>query len=405
MPLDRTADYTIQGFIYQFNKTLLEVLNDNEDSIITVEGIIEDIEVITPQVTKAIQCKYHEANEKFTLSAVYKPLLQMMEHYYDNGEDNIEYKLYAHFPSETCGEIFEITEEHILKIFKSTDQKYLKLIRKLSGKIDIEKFLNKFTLEFGLSLSDLIEEVKKGLKDNELPLDSIDELFYPNAVQMIADLSIIHDAEKRKINKATLIDSLLKIRKTAVTRWTRALKSLDVILKTKRKQIQTNLSKNSRLRYFLVSESSIENFDEEIVTFIADYLNKYHFKEVHDRTPVFYFDCTETAFHQLRVRLHKKGIRFNDGLVTDTFFDKRLFTSDPVRTKIAKTLYLEYSLKIARLDNKVLEIINEHKCDDFFVLDRDIPNCLDLQDINLEHLDLSDIRQIKYVLGMSDTYE
>lgn len=33
--LSRSADYTIQGFIYQFNKTLLEIFNDEEDVIIS----------------------------------------------------------------------------------------------------------------------------------------------------------------------------------------------------------------------------------------------------------------------------------------------------------------------------------------------------------------------------------
>jgi hypothetical protein len=36
--MSRSADYTIQGFLYQFNKTLLEILKAQADSIITVEG-------------------------------------------------------------------------------------------------------------------------------------------------------------------------------------------------------------------------------------------------------------------------------------------------------------------------------------------------------------------------------
>ncbi|MGF6949005.1 hypothetical protein QF028_001510 [Neobacillus sp. B4I6] len=36
----RSADYTIQGFIYQFNKTLLAILEDKEESEISIEGVI-----------------------------------------------------------------------------------------------------------------------------------------------------------------------------------------------------------------------------------------------------------------------------------------------------------------------------------------------------------------------------
>ncbi|MCT7009442.1 hypothetical protein M1749_24160, partial [Salmonella enterica subsp. enterica serovar Oranienburg] len=69
----RTADYTIQGFLYQFNKTLLEILRAAGDSVVTVEGIVEDIDIVAGDVTTAIQCKYHESNDVFTLSSIYKP--------------------------------------------------------------------------------------------------------------------------------------------------------------------------------------------------------------------------------------------------------------------------------------------------------------------------------------------
>lgn len=82
--MSRTADYTIQGFLYQFNKTALEILSAQDDDKITVEGIIEDIEVATSTTLKAIQCKYHEASASFTASAVYKPLLQMLKYFSDN---------------------------------------------------------------------------------------------------------------------------------------------------------------------------------------------------------------------------------------------------------------------------------------------------------------------------------
>ena len=75
--MTRSADYTIQGFLYQFNKTLLEILKEADDSQITIEGIIEDIDIENCTGITAIQCKYHEG-QKFSLSKVHKPLLQMM---------------------------------------------------------------------------------------------------------------------------------------------------------------------------------------------------------------------------------------------------------------------------------------------------------------------------------------
>src|SRR5471032_1729235 len=61
--MSRSADYTIQGFLYQFNQTLSELLKATDDAVITIEGIVEDIEVATFAGTKAIQCKYHETQK------------------------------------------------------------------------------------------------------------------------------------------------------------------------------------------------------------------------------------------------------------------------------------------------------------------------------------------------------
>ena len=101
--MSRTADYTIQGFLYQFNKTALEVLKAQDDDTIIVEGIVEDIEIASLGSLTAIQCKYHEASTSFTASAIYKPLLQMLKHFSDNQTANIRYVLFAHFP--TIGKI------------------------------------------------------------------------------------------------------------------------------------------------------------------------------------------------------------------------------------------------------------------------------------------------------------
>ncbi|ACX68483.1 MULTISPECIES: hypothetical protein [Paenibacillus] len=402
--LSRSADYTIQGFIYQFNKTLLEILNDEDDSLISIEGIIEDIEIATALTTRAIQCKYHEEQEKFTLGNVYKPILQMMEHYFDNIDKDIEYKLYAHFPNESEGSNFEINEEHIKTILQSRDQRFQRIINKINGNVDIPGFLKRFTLEFGASLQVIIERITMSLERNGLPRDDIDTLFYPNAIQMIADLSILHEAQQRIIKKSSMLEDLQQIRKTAITRWTRSLRTLDRILTFRRKQLKTNLDKNSRLRYLFLSQQSINNFNDEIVNFISDFVNKYHFKEVHDKTPLICIDCSQEVFKEIRVRLHKKNIRYNDGLVTDEYFDKNKFLTGPVRSKIGKQFYSEFQVRLLRYDENEIGILNQIKSDDFFLFTDTVPD-LDFQDVNVEHINLNEINQIKFVMGMVDTYE
>lgn len=317
--MTRSADYTILGFIYQFNKTLLAILEDTEESEISIEGVIEDIEVKSVLSTKAIQCKYHETKEKFTLSSIYKPILQMMDYFHQNQGSNIEYRLFAHFPNEEIGATKVLVITEIEEIFKSKDKGLKKLIEKLQGKVNINEFCKRFVLEFGPSLDELMVVVQNALVSNGMPENDIDTLIYPNSIQMIAELSTIHDPLLRKITKDKLLKDLIKIKKTAISRWTIELKTIDKILKTRKKQLKENLSKNSRLRYFIISEGSIDNFNEVIVTFISEYLDKFHFKEVHDKTPIFCLECPKDMYYSIIHRLHKKKIKINDGLVAGNF--------------------------------------------------------------------------------------
>lgn len=403
--MTRSADYTIQGFIYQFNKTLLEILEATEDSEIAIEGIIEDIEVKSSLKTKAIQCKYHESKEKFTLSCIYKPVLQMMDHYYENQESNIEYRLFAYFPNEELGTTKILEEEEILEIFKSTDKSLKKYIDKLNGSVDINEFRKRFILEFGPPMDELVNTVQKSLIENGMPESDIDTLIYPNAIQMIADISIMHDPTMRIITKKDMLSKLTKIKKTAISRWTKELKTIDKLLKSRRLQLRENLSKNSRLRYFIISEHSIDNFKDVIVTFISEYLGKYHYKPVHDKTPIFCLDCSLETFNNIRLRLHKKGIKYNDGIVAE-IFDRDKFLSGPVRAVIGKNnYYTEFQLRLLHFSEEALNILNHIKCEDCFIFMDNIPDKLDTEDINIEHIGLNDINKIRYVMGMVDTYE
>lgn len=102
---DRVADSTIKGFLYQFNKTILEIANADSEEVITVEGVVEDIDVLS--VTgelEAVQCKYHESKEKFIPSLIFKPLLKMAEAYDKNPTARVKYTIFIYVPNETHGE-------------------------------------------------------------------------------------------------------------------------------------------------------------------------------------------------------------------------------------------------------------------------------------------------------------
>jgi hypothetical protein len=439
--MSREADYTIKGFIYQFNKTLEQVLSEPNGTEITVEGIIEDIDVVSDGLTKAIQCKYHETKEKYKLSDISKPILQMLVHYANNKDKDIQYILYAHFSDEAEGEK-TISKNDIETILKSKDKSYLSYISTLKPpkteaikelllktrksadeikkiityygtatdlelQIDIDEFLKpeKFKFIIGKSFDALIVDTKQLLetKSGFTKVD-IEELFYPNAIQKIANKSILHNSDDRKINNTNFISGLEKNKKTAITRWTRELLTYSALLKKRRSQLKLNLQVNHRLRYFLFNESSIEDFENKIIKFISDYIGKYHYKiKLHSKTPIF---CIKTdngnLIPQIESRLHQKGLKFQNGLKGNDFFQGE-FLKDP--EVIENRSWREFQLRICNYNDDTSKAIKSKKCDDLFIIGKEDFEKIDTQDINIEVLEVCNLSELQYLLMLTDNFE
>jgi hypothetical protein len=439
--MNREADYTIKGFIYQFNKTLEQVLSEPNGTEITVEGIIEDIDVVSAGFTKAIQCKYHETKEKYKSSDISKPILQMLVHYANNKDKDIQYILYAHFSGETEGEK-TISKSDIETILKSKDKSYLNYISALKPpklqaikdlllkhkksaeeiktiityygtandlelQIDLDRFLKpeKFKFIIGKSFDALILDTKQLLEaKSDFTKVDIEELFYPNAIQKIANKSILHNADDRKINNTNFITELEKNKKTAITRWTRELLTYSKLLAKRRNQLKLNLQANHRLRYFLFNESNIKDFENKIVKFISDYIGKYHYKiKLHSKTPIF---CIKTdnqnLIPQIESRLYQKGLKYQNGLKGNDFFQGE-FLREP--TIITTKTWREYQLRICNYNIDSAKAINSKKSDDLFIIGKEDFKEIDTQDINVEFLEVSNLKELQYLLMLTDNFE
>ena len=401
--MDRTADYTIQGFLYQFHKTLLEVLKSPEDTEVTVEGIIEDIEIAAPAGLTAIQCKYHETKENFTASTIYKPLLQMMQHFHKNQQANISYVLFAHFPKPPDN--YTVSKTDLEAALASKDAKLKKYCNALKGKVDLDKFLPKISMQFGPAWDGMVETVHAALVAAGIPKCDVDTLAYPNAIQAIANLGIKHDANLRRITKATLLSDLAKIKSTAISRWTLALKTRKQILEARRKQLKTHLDKNARLRYFIVNCATLEDFDASIVGFVCDFLEKYHFKAAHICTPILCLDTTEDIFRDIQLRLHKKGVTSTDGYVGRQF-DETHFFRDPLvlKARSPRDLQREFDLRLLRWEDNGPALAHQ-KGDDLFIVGANCYAGLDTKDVCVELLESSTVKETAFITGVNQTYE
>ena len=146
----RTAEYSIKGYVYQFLRYLSEILAATGDAKITIEGAIEDIDVVTPDLTTAVQCKYHEQAEKFTLGKVYKPILLMLEHFshHTSPAPEIHYRLFCYFPGSSGSQ--SLTRGELDTVLATNSVPLKTIVARVAPGVDLDVFLGRFTIEWCL---------------------------------------------------------------------------------------------------------------------------------------------------------------------------------------------------------------------------------------------------------------
>jgi hypothetical protein len=430
--ISRVADSTIKGFLYQFNLTLNELLISDDDTIIQVEGVIEDVDIIKNDRIVAIQCKYHEEQDSYTLSKMYKPILQMLRTHISSDDIQIDYVLYAYFPTEIKRNI-KLSEDDMLSILCTENLDYIsKYICKISppsipevfeiskkerksqvdkkalkdyyeaNPLEINDKIRLFIEErLTISFADSFETVEQSAKDKLIHTGiddkDVEEIFYPNAIHKIAQLSTNSDDKTRKIRRRNFLQELLSVKKTAISRWTRELKNYKQLITSRRNQISTNLNQNNRKRYFLINVNNIENLFDDIVMFIKDYTEIYcHKPKLHDPALIC-LSSSDDRIADIAARLYKKSVEVEIGYVGCTFFPERLMR-EPERK--VNDNWMQFKMRLCSENEETINTINDNKPDDLFIINDRIDDRYDLQDINVEYLDVKTINELKFILKM-----
>lgn len=435
--MGREADSTIKGFMYQFNLSLNEILKSNGESIM-LEGIIEDIDKISSSEVTAIQCKYHEAVDAFNWSKVYKPILQMLKTYTETGASNIKFVLHAFFPEEEQGErtlSIEVIEkmlktknedyicEYIAFIKKPRDEEVAALIQKackskedkkkiveyynaneLVASCDIVDFVsNRFTFYIGKSYDELAKDNIELLKQAGFEKKDIEDLVYPNAIQKIATLSMLKDEAERKITKEEMLTELQLLKKTAISRWTKELANYKKLLTNRRRQLSTILNHNYRKRCLVFNPVDIENFENEIVVFIKDFVDIYCTKtKLHTPAVLCILGYDKEKIDTLVGRLFQKEIEVETGYRGNVFYAEAFNRKPGVDIKKD---WMEFKIKICGDLPDSIEAINNNKPDDIFQFTEHLPENLSTQDVNMEIMDVQNFEQIEFLLKMRDEVE
>ncbi|UCV23692.1 DUF4297 family anti-phage-associated protein [Ferribacterium limneticum] len=223
---DRSAHATIKGYFYQFDKTILELLNAvSANASVVVEGI-EDIDLTDCAEDVLIQCKYYEETA-FTPSVIKDAVIAMLKHFAAAGcpaTQTLKYRIFGNYKSGQ-GSLPSPLKLDYLKKSLLTFKK-----EKVTHEVHEDLLLN--DKQLGLFLKLLEINVNAPTYDKQqaailkamtsaipgcLP-DDAEAFFYPRAINAIQNLAVKKKMSQRKITKADFIAEINK-KEIVFSRW------------------------------------------------------------------------------------------------------------------------------------------------------------------------------------------
>lgn len=344
MPNSRVADSTIKGFIYQFNKTILEIL-DSPTATIHVEGIVEDVDKYEADNSiTAIQCKYHESSEKFILSLIYKPIILMIKTFLIRPHDNISFVLFIHIPNEEERDQ-RLSIEELDQVLNTQAQKLRSIIDALNlDNFDKQKFIDHLIIRFGKSIEKLEEEIKSKIESlDRFKVFDVEGLIYPNLIAEIQRISTIRNNDARKITKEELFKFIEIQSKAVINKWTLMTRSRNTLLKKLRNDFRTEMNPNSLSRCFIFKGFNGGEVDR-VARFINSYVGKYLKKPSH-KPASFVFDIEVEKFQELVRLLYDQNIELNDGMVGGIWKDNKFYKDCKIRRKPRNEINADFHIR------------------------------------------------------------
>jgi hypothetical protein len=244
----RAADASIAGYLYQFDKSILEVLKASDGSAVVLEGY-EDVDLRNPGAIVAIQCKYHEAG-KFALKGIRDPLRAMLKTF-DEGHE-FQYRLYGHYGKQEEEIPKQLTLEELKMALTKEGREGTVRYYETYSTATLQGFIDHFEIIEGSSRSDqreaLLTELKGVLGGSD---DDARDVYYPNAVSMVLDIAANPDEAARTVQRADFLDTLDK-RKDLFTRWHREFLGTERYLKSVERRIKSLDLVKSTLRRMII---------------------------------------------------------------------------------------------------------------------------------------------------------
>jgi hypothetical protein len=312
--------YAIKGFAFQIDKSILEILNADETSSISIEEI-QDLS----SDGFVMQIKYKET-ANFIPSKIKEPILQLLKEFQNSKNRN--YYLYAHF-----------NKLDDYKNFTENDKINIDNLNQILGNRkddfetkDKESFISKFFLDFAPDFQTQFLEVIQKLK-NKFNLNNDDEaIFYYSIICHFLQNLIVSNKEKkdRECTQKTLLEYVNKNKKIIFTSAFKDYKGESDFIKFVKDNFVKALKHQEN--YIFFGDNIPIDSSYTLEKLIIDIVQRHYKSAIHDIKPLNFIISNDEKLRSIKKELISNKILFNDGY-EHIQFNSSLFLATPIINK------------------------------------------------------------------------
>lgn len=377
---DRSATATIKGYLYQFDQTIVRLLEASRYGSITVEGV-EDIDLDDGGESAFVQCKYYEGTE-YNHSVIKDAVIQMLRHFHAAGcptDQVFRYRLYGHYRGGQHKLSLPLTDEFLKEhLLTYTKDKQSHKVHEELAITDAQLCNFRALLDIDVNALSYGDQHAKVLKllVSEIPECSTGDalsFFYPVAINVVQGLAIEADEAKRKITKDQFLKAINR-KEVVFSAWLREHLGRQYFARMiRRKYFYFGRTKMPKAARFFVIDMADE-YDVDKATRMLVRIGQFFSHSEHQRTPAADRFCpyvllrgvTTEQLIELKANLWTQGVAFNDGYpFQGADFSPAMLATDPTKESLWKIKFVpgEQQLApiIAACTGSVVEVYDFYK--------------------------------------------
>lgn len=313
----RSAEKTIKGYYYQFDYSIIKVLElTNDNDTICIEGV-EDVDITDESNVVFHQCKCYESS-KYMHSKITPAIRQMLCHYAKNKSKGFHYHLYGTFQSgqeKFPGVSLPFIKKNVCT-YKENKVPHV-LYDELSLKDDdLNDFIAHLTID--VNAESYLEQEKKVFETIRSALGCNTQeatLYYCNALYKVKQLATQSNESDRTICKAEFINAIKTV-DAQFEIWLLHKNGVDKFAKAIKKKYFSDYNISPYSRFFVIEFDNNAPITE-LKTAILHISNKYSKLRKRD-TPKFspffcFYGIDDSNLIELKKQLSRDKVVFTDG--------------------------------------------------------------------------------------------